>query len=365
MDRREFSKIVGLGAIGASSFQSFASLNMNDNNHTITEKIPLGVGNHSLRAVKPNAIQLIEYAIEHKLDSVQFNTLAAFESLEESYLIKVEELATSNDISIYVGIGSICEDSLRFNNKYGNAESLVKQGFRVSKILKSPALGVRIGVLEDRYTQGGIQPKMDQVTKLMKKFRQVVLDSGIKFAFENHAGDMRSGELIALINDTGTDICGAFYDPGNAIYAMENPQYALEKLGKYILCVQARDVMVWQSEEGATFQWTAVGEGQMDFMFITDYMQENCPGVPIHLETISNSPRIIPYLDQEYWTAFPNLRASEIVDFLKMAREGHQIEFKEPPAGMGKKDFDYQLQKIELINSFKFLRENCNVGLKT
>ncbi|MCP4312293.1 MAG: hypothetical protein GY790_13590 [Bacteroidetes bacterium] len=50
----------------------------------------------------------------------------------------------------------------------------------------------------------------------------------IEFAFENHVGDMRSEELLEL----------------------------------------------------------------MDFEFYTDYLRENCPGVPIHIETISNSPRL-------------------------------------------------------------------------
>lgn len=54
------------------------------------------------------------------------------------------------------------------------------------------------------------------------------------------------------------------------------------------------------TEAGATFQWTAVGEGNMDFRQYTDYLRTLCPGVPIHLETISNSPREIPFLDIGY-----------------------------------------------------------------
>jgi hypothetical protein len=46
-------------------------------------KIPLGVGNHSLRAWRPSAMELIDFAIEHNLDSVQFNTLNPFESIDE------------------------------------------------------------------------------------------------------------------------------------------------------------------------------------------------------------------------------------------------------------------------------------------
>ena len=124
----------------------------------------------------------------------------------------------------------------------------------------------------------------------MKSFRGPCLDAGIKFAFENHAGDMRSEELLELIIETGPEICGAFFDPGNAIYAMEDPKEPMELIGKHIVCSQARDVMIWPSEDGADFQWTAVGDGMMDFNHYTKYLSENCPGVPIHVETISNSP---------------------------------------------------------------------------
>ena len=97
MNRRDFSKKAGMGALAFSSIP-LITLAMNSGNTSETEKkVPLGVCNHSLRAMRPNAIQLINYAIEQKLDSVIFNTLRPFESLEDSYLKKVKELADAND----------------------------------------------------------------------------------------------------------------------------------------------------------------------------------------------------------------------------------------------------------------------------
>jgi 3-oxoisoapionate decarboxylase len=361
MERRNFTKKIGLGLLATQALPAFATSSFFDSNNS---RIPLGVANHSLRGMRPNAQQVIEYAIKHKLDSVQFNTLKPFESLEKSHLIKLKNLADDNDISIYVGVGSISEKSVRFSDSFGNAKELVQKGIHVASILESPILGVRIGVLDDRYTEGGIEPKIDEVVKLMKSFRKPVLDAGIKFAFENHAGDMRSEELLELIDKTGPDICGAFFDPGNAIYGMEDPKIAMQLLGKHILCCQARDVNIWSTEDGAMFQWTAVGQGIMDFKFFAEYLSENCPGVPIHLEIISNSPRAIPYLKPEYWNGFPNLKASGFMDFLKLVRQGLPMELDKPPTGMNKKEFDIQHQKKELLASIKYLRENCHVGLK-
>jgi sugar phosphate isomerase/epimerase len=365
MNRRTFTKMTGMGVLAVQSFPTVTSAMISKHESEKSTKVPLGIGNHSLRALKPNAIQLIEYAVEHRLDSVQFNTLKPFESLEDGHLVQVKQLAKANDISIYVGVGSICEKSVRFNDEYGNAKTLLKEGIRVARALGSPIVGVRIGVLADRYTEGGIKPKIEEVVQLMKSMREPVGAAGIKFAFENHAGDMRSEELLELIYKTGEDICGAFFDPGNAIYAMEDPKSAMKLLGSHIIACQARDVMVWGTEDGAMFQWTAVGDGMMDFNFFTKYLGENCPGVPIHLETISNSPRSIPYLKAEYWDGFPDLPASGIIDFLKLLKEGQPMEMLKPSVGIDKKDFDIKLQKTELLRSFEYLRKNCNIGLKS
>ena len=146
---------------------------------------------------------------------------------------------------------------------------------------------------------------------------------------------------------------------------MEDPKVAMELLGKYIITCQARDVMIWASEDGAIFQWTAIGEGLLDFKYYARYLSENCPGIPIHIETISNSPRSVPYLKADYWDGFPDLPASGIVDFLKLVRKGHPIEIAQAPVGMDKKAFDIENQKNEFQKSAKYLRDACGVGLKS
>ncbi len=365
MKRRDFSKIAGMSVLAMQSFPALTSAMLFNNEHRGASKVPLGLCNHSLRGMRLKAKQLIEYAIEHKLDSVQFNTLQTFESLEENHLAGLSELAKSNDISIYVGAGSICEKSPKFSDRYGKAEALLAEGIRVATTVGSPIVGVRIGNLDDRYSNGGIKPKIEEVVKVMKSMRGPALDAGIKFAFENHAGDLRSEELLELINETGTDICGAFYDPGNAVWAMEDPMRCLQLLGKHIICSSVRDVMVWETGDGALYQWTAIGEGLMDYKFYTKFLAENCPGVPLHVETISNSQRPIPFLKPEFWEGFPDLPASGIVDFLKLVRAGQPMEIESPPAGTDKKAFDIEHQEKELLRSLDYLRRECGAGLKS
>ncbi|MEN8882505.1 MAG: sugar phosphate isomerase/epimerase [Polaribacter sp.] len=364
MNRREFTKNTALSLlafktipVGAMSTHKTSSLNNN-------QKVPLGICNHSLRSLKLNADQFLDYAIVQNLDSVLLNTFHPFKSLETNYLVNLQKKAKVNAISIYVGVGSICETSKAFSNKYGDAETLLKEGIRVASKVGSPTVGCNIGSINDRYTDGSIEAKMESVIKVMKKVAPLAQDSGIKFAFENHAGDMRSSELLALIDETGTDICGAVFDPANALWVMEDPMEALKILGSNILCTSIRDVAIWETETGATFQCKAIGEGFMDYKLYAKTISELCPNVPLHVETISNSPITIPYLTPEFWQGFPKLSAKDIVSFLRLVKEGNPETFMKPFTGADKKEFDGMLQKSELLKSFHFLRKHCNAGLK-
>ncbi|MCX6326910.1 MAG: TIM barrel protein [Bacteroidia bacterium] len=365
MKRRDFTKIAGIGVLSMQSFPAFTLQNIIENNSSGFAKIPLGLCNHSLRGMKLNARQLIEYAIDQKLDSILFNTFQPFESLESSYLSGLSKMANANGISIYTGTGSISEISTVFTNQYGNAESLLIEGIRVASAAGSPIVGCLIGGMEDRYMDGGIGAHMEAVIKVMKSCRTRALDAGIKFAFENHAGDLRSSELLGLINETGTDICGALFDPVNALWAMEDPMEALKILGSTIICTSVRDVTVWETDKGATFQGMAIGEGLLDFSLYAKTMAASCPGVPLHVETISNSARSIPFLTEEFWKGFQNLSASGIINFLRLEKRGKPEKIVESPLGMSQKDFDIELQKSELLKSLDYLRRNCNAGLKS
>jgi sugar phosphate isomerase/epimerase len=365
MKRRDFTKITGFGLLALQSFPAFTSIELLEIKPSESAKIPLGLCNHSLRSMQLNAQQLIEYAIDQRLDSILLNTFQPFESLDATYLSNLSKIAKSNDVSIYIGAGSISEKSKSFSDKYGNAEELLMKGIRVASTVGSPIVGVRIGSIEDRYLDGGIEKHVETVIKVMKLLRPAALDAGIKFAFENHAGDLRSEELLALINETGTDICGALFDPANALWAMEDPMVALKILEKNIICTSVRDVAVWETDEGATFQGMAIGEGMLDYILFSKTMAELCPGVPLHVETISNSARPIPFLKPEFWKGFPNLSAAGMIDFLNLAKNGKPQEIKNPPAGIKQKNFDIELQQSELLKSFEYLRINCNAGLKS
>ena len=328
-------------------------------------RVPLGLDGHSLRGMKWKATQLIEFAAEQRLDAVLLNSLNYFESLEESDLLRLKELASKHDMRIYVGAGGICKNAAKFSDQWGNAEEMLATGIRVASAVGSPVVNVRIGSIADRFLDGGIQPRIDEAVRVLKASSKRAKDAGVKFGFENHAADLRSEELLELIEAVGTDVCGVMLDPGNGLWAMEDPMVHLQALAPHVVCNSLRDYMIWESPEGATFQWTAVGDGLMDVPTYVQTLAKSNPGMPIFVESISNSARPIPFLTKEHWKGYPNLHAAEIVDFLALCRRGHEIEVDEPAEGVDAKEFDQQHQRGEFLKSIDYLRRECGAGLKS
>ena len=350
--RRAAGSALGLAAMGTLRAQSAGA-----------PRVPLGLDAHSLRAMRWKAPQFIDYAAEQKLDAVLLNNLNYFKSLDTAHLERLKETAHSHGMRIYVGAGGISENSVTFSGECGSAEALLAEGIRVAQAVGSPVINVRIGKVDDRYMEGGIEARIQEAVKVLKTLRNCAQDAGVVFGFENHAGDLRSEELLGLIEQVGTDVCGVMLDPGNALWAMEDPMKQIQMLGPHVVCTSVRDYMVWRSEEGAIFQWTAIGDGLMDVPGFTRHMATLCPGVPLFVESISNSPRPIPFLTTHFWQGYPNLQAADLVDFLKLLRRGRPIETAKPAPGMDPKTFEKVHQRAEFERSIAYLRQHCTAGI--
>src|SRR5205085_6030151 len=184
---------------------------------------------------------------------------------------------------------------------WGTAEEHLALGVRMAKALGSSVFRVVLGADADRSTPGGINARIDDTVKVLKSQRSLAVDAGVKIAIENHAGDMHSTELVRLIEDAGKDYVGANLDSGNACRALEDPQQNLENLGPYTVTTSLRDSAIWEYEDGAKVQWTAMGDGYIDLKKYFARFAELCPGVPVHIETISGALQSFPYLKADFW----------------------------------------------------------------
>ena len=327
------------------------------------KKIKVGIDNFAVRAMGWKAPQLLDFAASLKCDTILISDLAAFENLDEGYLREVKAKADALGLGIYLGSWSICPTSVRFKKDWGTAEEHVRLGLRCAKTLGSPVFRVILGASDDRKSEGGIRARIADTVGVLKACRQDALDAGVKIAVENHSGDMHSWELVDLIEAAGPDYVGANIDSGNAAWTLEDPHDVLENLGKYTICSSLRDDMIWETPEGATVQWTAAGEGLIDWPRYIARWRELCPTTPIMIETISGFARNFPYKTDDFWKHYDK-RPTALANFEALAKKGHAIETFKPPAGDGKKAAEQEYQKAEITRSIQFLREKLGLGVR-
>src|SRR3954469_20521394 len=282
--------------------------------------IKLGLDNFSVRALGWKAPALIEYAASLKTDSLFITDLDAFESFEQKYLSGLKSKAADAGLQIHVGTWSICPTSKAFKKNWGTAEEHLALGIRVARALGSPVIRVVLGTGKDRETEGGIEARIDDTVKVCRALRSQAMDAGVKIAVENHAGDMQSWELVNLIEQAGKEYVGANIDSGNAAWTFEDPLSNLEILAPYVLTSSLRDSAIWEYSDGAKVQWTAMGDGINDLKTYFKRFAELCPGVPVHIETISGFARPVPYLKPDFWKVWPKARASDLAKFIALAK---------------------------------------------
>lgn len=320
-------------------------------------RIPLGFDNFSIRAHQWKADRLIEFANKQNLDSLLLSDLDVYKNHETKYLQQLKSKAADFGVVIHAGTGSICPTAKRFNDKWGTAEEHLRLGIRIAQDIGSPVFRCYLGGQNDRLTDGGIQKHIDKTVDVLKQVKSFAVDSNVKIAVENHAGDMQAWELVGLIEAAGSDFVGATIDSGNATWTLEAPQANLETLGRYALSSGMRDSTVWQYEKGAKVAWNAIGEGQVDWNAYTAKYAELCPGVPFQLEIISGFSKPFAYKDKSFWDTYPDAKARDFVRFLELARAG-----KEVPKGQGNKP---EFQMNELVKSINFCKSELGLGLKS
>lgn len=358
LGRRQFFKAVGLA--GAGWALGFPKIGLSQVSSAAPRRnIKLGLDNFAVRAMRWKAPQLIEYAATLKTDSLFITDLAPFESFDDGYLGNLRKKASDQGLQIHLGSWSICPTSRAFKKDWGTAEEHLRLGLRMAKALGSPVFRVVLGNGSDRTTPGGIEARIADTVKVCQACRSQAKDSGVKIAVENHAGDMQAWELVTLIEAAGKDYVGANIDSGNACWTMENPLDSLETLAPYVITTSLRDSAIWEYPDGAKVQWTALGEGAIDWKTYVDRFAELCPGVPVHVETISGAVKDLAYLKQDFWKPWPKARAKDFASFVALAKRGKQ------PVPPQNRLPEPEFQKSEIERSLKYCKDVLGLGLKT
>lgn len=288
---------------------------------------PLGIDLFSIRSSGFTPFEYLDYSAKLGAKVVHFSEIRFIGSLEDDHLRKVRAHADKLGVSIEAGMRSICPTSKAFDKAQGTAEEQIVRMIRAAKILGSPFIRCFVGTMADR----PIEPQIGETVTVLRRVRKQVLDSGLKIAIENHAGDMQGRELKMLIEAAGKDFVGAVVDSGNPLWALEDPHVTLDELAPYALTSHVRDSAVWRTENGIAVAWTRMGEGNLAISGWVRKFRELCPGKAVSLEIIVTQPRTFPIYDPKFWDAYRNVPAWNLARFLAIAESGKPLSVPAVP----------------------------------
>jgi sugar phosphate isomerase/epimerase len=324
---------------------------------------------YTIRSQGWNAFQILDYCAGIGLNLVHFSDLNSFASTEDGYLAEVKAHADGLGLSIEVGMMSICPTAAIFDASQGTAVEQTTRMLHIASALGSPILRCVLGSNADRHSELPLEAHMQATVETCHAVRSAAMDLGIKLALENHAGDMLGWELKSLIEQAGPAFVGACIDSGNPVWVGEDPMVTLEHVAPYVATSHVRDSAVYAHPLGAAVQWVAMGDGNVGIDAWVERYRELCPDAPLSLEIITGGvPKVLDYLEDEYWDAYPNARASEFARFERLVRQGQPYLGTTVTVARGAEvPAEYAAaqvvqQRYDLERSVKYCREKLGIG---
>lgn len=340
--------------------------------HARAEGVPLRLGydTYSVRAWGWKAMQHLDFAAQWKLDAIQLSGIGDFESLEPAHLQKVRDRGRELNLVLDGGTGCICPTTTAWGKRTDDPAAYLAKAIDVAKALGSRCVRVFIGSNADRFRDLPMEAHMESTLKVLKACRSRALDANLKIAIENH-GDFQARELLALIEQAGKDYVGACLDTGNPLHVLEDPVTTFEILGPVAVTTHYRDGCVYEHPRGAAVQWTAMGDGSVDFARCVALHQEHCPQAPLHLEIITGRPPLVfPYHERDFWKAYPKANAADFARYVALVKRGRPFSGAMIIADVpGEKPAEFQAalklqQKRDLERSLEYTRTQLNAGIQ-
>jgi sugar phosphate isomerase/epimerase len=329
----------------------------------------LGVDVYTIRSQGWGALQMLDYCAGLGLDLVHFSEPNLFAHADDGYLREVKAHADGLGLSLEVGMMSICPTATIFSPAEGTAVEQATRMLHIASALGSPVLRCVLGSNADRHTETPLETHIRGTIETCKAVRSVAMDLGIRLAIENHAGDLQGWELKRLIEGAGPEYVGACIDSGNPLWVAEDPLVTLEHLAPYVVTSHVRDSAVWPHPRGAAVQWVAMGDGTVGIESWVKRYQALCPGAPLSLEIITGgTPRVLNYLEDAYWAAYPEARAAEFARFERLVRRGQPFAGTVVTvAGGDEVPPEYRAaqvaqQRYDLERSVRYCREVLGIG---
>jgi len=283
--------------------------------------LPIGMNSFSIRALRWNDLQVLDYAASLKLDAVFLQDSMDSGSMDPAHWTEVRNRAEQLGLKLETGGSAVFPKTPDAFQE--SVDNILKNAQR-AKGMGSPSVRFLGASDRSKLPSGSMEQHIETMIKLFRTVRPQLIDMGLKVALEVHK-DFLTSEFKQIVEGAGKDVVGIYLDTGNPVFVQEHPMTTVETLAPYAVCVHLRDSVVYEQPEGVAVQWVPLGEGMIDFHEVIAKVAKLCPNpdVNIYIKPITGrKPTILPLYHQDYWKAYPDARAGDLARFLALAKTG-------------------------------------------
>lgn len=199
----------------------------------------------------------------------------------------------------------------------------------------------------------------DQAARSLALVKPVLEASGMRLAIENHK-DLRTSELIALLERTDSPQIGVCLDTGNSIALLEDPMETVESLAPWAFSTHLKDMAVEEYADGFLLSEVPLGRGFIDLPRIVTLLRQMRPEIRFSLEMITRDPLKIPCLTQAYWASLGGVSGWPLARTLRMV---HARASKTPLPRVSGLDVErrVQMEDDNVRECLKYARERLGL----
>ncbi|MCX6593915.1 MAG: TIM barrel protein [Acidobacteria bacterium] len=290
---------------------------------------PLGINTYCLRFQRWNDRKLIDWCIEQKLDAIFLQDSLDPGVMDPTHWAELRQWTQEAKLRVETGGGTILPKTA---DAYAANVATLRKNIERAKAVGSPI--VRALLASDRrgMPPGPVEKHIETTVKVLREVRSQVMDAGIKIGIENHK-ELQAWETRQVIEMAGKEFVGSYLDTGNPVFVFEDPATTIEHLAPLAVTFHLRDSVVYEHPEGIAVQWVPLGEGTSDFRKLVARARELMPaGVHIYCKPITARPPVVLPVTttgkdaREWWDLFPRARASELAQFIALAKRGRPYD---------------------------------------
>jgi len=244
----------------------------------------VGVDTFTIRELKLNPIQQLDFMKEHEFAGAQFGGLGSFsKTLDIGEIREVRAYADSLDLYDHISV-FLPNPYIAGNGDTKSRIERVKGEIEIASECGWRDLHSSLGGPNNRYNKEIPWERQTAATmEVLRALAPVLRDKGCRINLEDH-GETTTFELVRIVEEIGPDTVGICLDTANVLVFAEDPVEAARRAAPYTHMTHTKDGIIYFSERGLTRQGRPPGQGCLDWEKILPILAEHSPDLTLSIE---------------------------------------------------------------------------------